>query len=188
MNRYEEIIESLSDEILTLKFKGRWMIVGDFNCPGIINAYDTDRYGNIVITSNYVLDRCTMILVGLSSTLDLEQSNFIENNNNILLDLCYSNFNAPVELAVDQLVKPDNHHPPLHMTINRKMDLHNKSSYCNNNGKSANGMTRIIKDIILDFNFNKINNELFALNVAKVIYTPLNICLSVEQWSLQSWG
>lgn len=96
--------EYFFDAILSIDdlYSSQIILLGDFN----IATYS-------VFLDNNVTDSQMKLLLNITGMLDLDQHNFIFNENNRILDMVWSNMNCVVEPSIDPLSVEDIHHPAL---------------------------------------------------------------------------
>lgn len=106
LHDYECAIENISQSLLLLE--GVSIIIGDFNCPTYISCEYVGKS-----------DRRFSIIKQMEVACGLVQVNGILNNNNVMLDLVFTNANSElaIEKADDIIMAIDLHHPPLQLSM-----------------------------------------------------------------------
>lgn len=97
------------------------ILVGDFNLPNFDWINLVNRNG---------CEDSSQSIIDLASVYDLKQRNFISNDRGVILDLVLtSQCGMDVTPAVEVLLTPDRHHPPVEMSLKVSAHEYESGSY-----------------------------------------------------------
>lgn len=120
------LIEAHTDSVSSIVDRASSMddivIVGDFNMPGV--CWKSSNNGFLYPDAAHsTLNMGMVSILDRYSTATLKQINYIVNENGRSLDLCFvssCDTAPPISLAPAPLVKIVAHHPPLHLSIEKR--------------------------------------------------------------------
>lgn len=122
------------DELISRYPTSTVLLTGDYNLPNV--TWDPSSCSPIITRNNAGAD----IIISSSQFHRLFQLNHIQNNNNTILDLVFSNDSQNIRVVTsdEELIQPDPHHPPLIIEILRKKKFgtSHKSNINNANNNS----------------------------------------------------